>query len=38
MLWHNPMLTVWLGVSIFTIIISYVLLKSGIKYKNREYN
>ena len=27
MLWHNPMLTVWLGVSIFTVVISYILLK-----------
>ncbi len=27
MLWHNPMLTVRLGISIFTVVISYVLLK-----------
>lgn len=27
MLWHSSMLTVWAGVSVLTVIISYILLK-----------
>lgn len=27
MLWHSPMLTVWAAVSVFTVVLSYVLLK-----------
>lgn len=27
MLWHNPMLTVWLVICVLTVIISYIMLK-----------
>ncbi len=27
MLWHSPMLTIWAGLCVFTVILSYILLK-----------